>query len=417
MTKTANNSDVFSHQLLPRSNKLNAYTVVDLFSGAGGMTCGFWQEGFNIVAAVDHQVGKPSEILPCNDTYRMNFGVSPYDFDLQTLSAAEFAADILRLPAGELTVLISCPPCTGYSQKRFQNSSTDDERNALVAKTAPFVEALKPEFLLMENVPEMLRGPFSHHWRQLLQELRRLGYTVWADILDFYDFGLPQRRKRALVVARRGGKPVPNLYERLQSVRRIESVQQALKSVNLPRAVPAGEPTTDPIHSYPRIGERDPRVLQRCLLIRDKGKGRWTGLRLAELTSYERELLTGRIRSALEKGDTKTYPDCYGTMDPKKVSPTVVRQCGDIGTGPWFHWSEPRMLTAREMSIIQGFPYIPSADGLPFYRFAGPLSKVYQQIGNAVPPLVSRIIAQEILALLDGKRGLHSTEIPKQPWL
>lgn len=404
-------------ETLPRLNQENGFSVIDLFSGAGGMTCGFWQTGFHILGAVDRQIGKPSEVVPCNETYRLNFGITPYDFDMHTLSATHFRDNVVRIPRGNLTVLISCPPCTGYSQKRHENTTQDDHRNELVARTAAFVDAFLPEFLVMENVPEMLKGRFSHHWSYLLGELRRLNYSIWADILDLSKLGLPQRRKRALVIARRNNGMVPDVQARISHTPAPANVRTALQAAKLPQAVEVGQETPDPVHAYPRVGARASRVLDRCRLIRDVAHGRWTGLNLEQLTREQSDLLTERIHRALETGDRKTYPDCYGTMRPDELSPTLIRQCGDIGTGPWFHWSEDRMLTAREMAILQGFPYQTGARGEPFYRFRGPLSKVYQQIGNAVPPLVSRVIAEEILELLNGGQGIGPEEIPLRPWL
>ncbi len=404
-------------ETLQRINPENQFTIIDLFSGAGGMTCGFWQKGFQVSAAVDSQVGKPSEVVPCNDTYELNFGIRPHDFDMHTLSATHFRDEVVRVPRGELTVLISCPPCTGYSQKRHENAASDDARNELVAKTGAFVDAFLPEFLVMENVPEMLKGRYAHHWFRLLRKLRSLKYTVWADILDFSALGLPQRRKRALVIARRNRREVPDLRARMEHAPQPLHVGPALAAHDLPLAVENGQETVDPVHAYSRVGGKSRHVLDRCILIRDRGRGRWSGIDLAELLPEQEALLTERIRTALRTGDRSTYPDCYGTIRPDDLSPTLIRQCGDIGTGSWFHWAEDRMLTAREMAILQGFPYQRTEVGTPFYRFAGSLSKVYQQIGNAVPPLVSRIIAEEILQLLNGGRGLGPRKIPRYPWL
>lgn len=378
--------------------------------GSGNEDSEYW-------VAVDHQVGKPGETVPCNDTYHMNFGVRPHDLDLQTLEPDHLRDEVLELSQGQLTVLISCPPCTGYSQKRYRNSSEDDTRNALVARTADFVAAFRPEFLVMENVPEMLTGNFAHHWFRLLRALYDMHYTVWADILDFARLGLPQHRRRALVIARRGSRPVPNLSTRMAPPERRISVQAALERYALPIIRQGEADPTDPIHACPRIGERASRVSARCQLIRDHGNGRWSGLNLEDLTESQAAVLTPRIREALQSGDRKTYPDCYGTIRPDEPAPTLIRQCGDIGTGPWYHWQENRMLSGREMAILQGFPYERTTEGEPFYRFSGPLSKVYQQIGNAVPPLVSWSVADEIVAALNGRVGLIQREIPPKPWL
>jgi DNA (cytosine-5)-methyltransferase 1 len=391
------------------------YTVVDLFSGAGGMSCGFWQAGFNIRGAIDKQVGKPDEVTPCNDTYRMNFGVTPEDHDLMDEAGEGNPVayrNSKRMEPGELTVLISCPPCTGYSQKNYKNHLHDDPRNALVYKTKGFVEAFLPEFLVMENVPEMFRGNNRHHFRALYDDLVAMGYSVFVHVFDFADFGLPQHRKRAIVLARQNHGPVPNL-DALRHGQHV-TIRQALAEAHLPRLANGEQDQNDPVHVCAHVGRRAERVLQRCMLIRDRGRGRWTGLQNQDLTPAEWDLLTGRIQKALEQGDVNTYPDCYGTALPDLPSKTLVRQCGDIGTGAWFHWEEPRMLSAREMAILQGFPYEPEANGeQPFYRFAGPPAKIYQQIGNAVPPLISRMIAEEILRLLHSETpGLAPDQFP-----
>ncbi|HAL07528.1 MAG TPA: DNA (cytosine-5-)-methyltransferase, partial [Brevundimonas sp.] len=132
--------------------------VVDLFSGAGGMSTGFHRHGgFEIVGAVDLQRGKPGRgVSPgtstmCNPTYRRNIGLDPIAADLAILNPADLLSQ-LGLRQGELGVLISCAPCTGFSQKNAQNHLVDDPRNNLVQRTADFVRVFRPEFLVMENV-------------------------------------------------------------------------------------------------------------------------------------------------------------------------------------------------------------------------------------------------------------------------
>jgi DNA (cytosine-5)-methyltransferase 1 len=398
--------------LLPQ-DRTTDYTIIDLFSGAGGMSCGFWQAGFNIKGAIDKQVGKPDELTPCNGTYSLNFGLVPDEIDLLDDKAGD-PKEYLKskgMKPQELTVLISCPPCTGYSQKNFRNHGQDDPRNALVYKTKGFVEAFRPEFLVMENVPEMFQGNNRHHFRALYDDLKTMGYSVFVDEFDFADFGLPQHRKRAIVLARRDNGSVPDLRQHLKGTR--VTIEQALTDKNLKALSNGEQDSDDPVHVCPNIGKRADRVLNRCLLIRRCG-GRWTNVRREAISDQEWSYLTPRIQAALLAGDTKTFPDCYGTALKNKPSNTIIRQCGDIGTGPWFHWEQDRMLSAREMAILQGFPYEQSTDGeQPFYRFAGTPAKIYQQVGNAVPPLVSRLIAEEIVKLLRGEtRGLQPNDFP-----
>lgn len=133
-------------------------TVVDLFSGAGGASAGFHAHpGFTIMGAADAQVGKPSTprgSLACNSTYAANTGILPVVADLATVTPDNLAALMgLRRPP---TVLISCPPCTGFSRTLADNHLRDDPRNHLVRRTGLFVREWMPKVLLMENARELV---------------------------------------------------------------------------------------------------------------------------------------------------------------------------------------------------------------------------------------------------------------------
>src|SRR3954469_22717711 len=181
-----------------------AHTVVDLFSGAGGMSCGFQRHpAFAVVGAADAEIGKPSSgagTLGCNASYRRNIGIEPLAVDLGAVPAEELR-DRLELPDRPV-VLSACAPCTGFSRTLARNHVVDDARNSLVARVGAFARVLGPEVIVMENARELLMGRFAGHFaalRAVLEEL--LGYRVVAGVHFLSDFGLPQRRERALVVA------------------------------------------------------------------------------------------------------------------------------------------------------------------------------------------------------------------------
>src|SRR3954453_7311103 len=192
------------------------HTVVDLFSGAGGMSCGFQRHpAFAVVGAADAEIGKPSSgagTLGCNASYRGNTGMEPLAVDLGAVPAEELR-DRLELPDRPV-VLSACAPCTGFSRTLARNHVVDDARNSLVARVGAFARVLAPEVIVMENARELLMGRFAGHFAALRAVLEEdLGYRVLAGVHFLSDFGLPQRRERALVVAVRPGLPALGLSD------------------------------------------------------------------------------------------------------------------------------------------------------------------------------------------------------------
>ncbi|NJM45535.1 MAG: DNA cytosine methyltransferase [Alkalinema sp. RU_4_3] len=363
------------------------WKVVDLFSGCGGMSSGFsaYRDYFEIIGAVDREVAKPGKgkhkaaSTRCNATYARNIGIEPKNADLMILDPQSYR-ETLGLESGELDILLACPPCTGFSQKNARNHLVDDPRNQLVARTALFVEAFLPDFFVMENVKELLRGKHQHHFQFLLDKLRFLGYSVYADIHELSNYGLPQRRERALVIACRSrGLPESPL-----------TPWPAKKTVwdviaKLP-CVEAGEAhASDPMHVSPGMTST---VRSRICAIPKDG-GSWGDV-MGDPNISEEEKQRLLIPSMF-RARPGSFPDVYGRLEWDAVAATITRECGHVGNGRYVHPEQDRLLTVREMSLLQGFP--------PDYFFEGPLSAKYNQIGDAVPPLISAQLAQQIIRL------------------
>ncbi len=184
------------------------WSVVDLFSGAGGMSYGFnAHPSFTVVGAADAQIGKPSTArgnLGCNVTYAANLGIQPVEADLSTADPAEICR-AMNLSDSSPVILCACPPCTGFSRTLAHNHLQDDSRNSLVGRVSKYVEILQPQILLMENARELVMGRFSDHLRGLLDDLNNLGYETMAQTHFLNEFGLPQKRERALVIGKHSG--------------------------------------------------------------------------------------------------------------------------------------------------------------------------------------------------------------------
>lgn len=351
-----------------------ALNVVDLFSGAGGMSCGFARQGsFRLIGAADLEVAKPSYGIgatTCNSTYEINLGLRPASMNLAEAGPSDLSTHF-GFSASDVDVLISCAPCTGFSQKQSRNHIEDDPRNKLVERTSLFAKEWRPRYIVIENVKELLRGRHKHHFQTLHRDLVDLGYEVFAEIHDLVHFGLPQSRIRSLIVAKLGG----HLHLSLPKATRVRTVKDAI--AHLP-ALKAGQADpNDPMHTCPRLGTQ---LMERMQAIPKNG-GSWIDI--------PEELAHLRIPS-MDVENPGSFPDIYGRLAWEKPAPTVTRECSHPGNGRYCHPEQDRLLSVREMSLLQGFP--------PDYVFIGQLSSRYRQIGDAVPPLISRLIAESVVA-------------------
>jgi DNA (cytosine-5)-methyltransferase 1 len=373
------------------------WTVADLFSGAGGMSYGFFaHQQFEMVGAVDAQVGKPSSgkgTLGCNETYMENIQLEPHEADLKKLDG-EGCSELLqsRLSGRSLDVLLACPPCTGFSRANPNNHIEDDPRNSLVRRVALWVDALKPKVLLMENARELITGNFADHYKGLVDDLTSKGYKVRGKVHMLDTFGLPQKRERALVVAVRDGLPLrtlEDLWEGYRVTRNATTVRSAIE--NLPPIEAGKTCAVDPMHISPKLAQDSTR--RRLELLPHDG-GSWVDLK----DHPESDLvLTPAMKRYIAKGKFGSHPDVYGRLWWDRPSVTIKRECAHVGNGRYSHPEQNRLLTVREMAILQGFPRN--------YKFiSSSLSNMYRHIGDAVPPLISHQIAWLTQWIISGKR-------------
>ena len=175
-------------------------TAVDLFSGCGGLTLGVRQAGFNVIGAVE------IDSLAVK-TYKSNHPrVKIWEKDIRKLSGSEIRR-VLKLKKGQLDLLAGCPPCQGFSSIRTHNGKNiiHDDRNDLVFDYLRLVKDLRPKAVMMENVPALAE---NRRMKALEKELERLGYESNGTplVLNTADYGVPQRRRRMILVSSRVGK-------------------------------------------------------------------------------------------------------------------------------------------------------------------------------------------------------------------
>lgn len=319
-------------------------TAVDLFSGCGGLSLGLKRGGFQVVAAVEFDPKAQA-------TYKLNHPrVRLYCSDIRRLDPAEVLRDA-GLEPGRLDLLAGCPPCQGFSRLRTKNqkSSVGDRRNGLIRDFVRFVKVMNPKTVMLENVPALAD---DRRFARMRRDLETLGFEITVQVLDAADYGVPQRRKRLIMLASRVHKPAVALASR----RRL-TVRDALKRVG-PRSS-----TRDELHALPE--NRSDAV--RALIARIPRNG------------GSRSELGKRHQLACHKR-TDGFKDIYGRMAWDDVAPTITSGCHNPSKGRFLHPTRNRTITLREAATLQGFPRE--------YRFDVSHGKeaIALMIGNALPP-------------------------------
>lgn len=330
------------------------FSAVDLFSGCGGLTLGLKLAGFRVLGAIDNDDLAIS-------TYQQNHPeVKAWKSDIRKVPASSLGR-AFELSAGELDLLAGCPPCQGFSSIRTLNGNRviADARNELIWDFLRFVRVLKPRTVMMENVPGITQElPFS----QFVSDLIRLKYSVQYQIVDAADYGVPQRRKRLILLASTLGQiDLPDKCSQRQTVRGTISALQ----------VPGS--SGDPVHD---IQEHRSDRIRRLIQAIPKDGG-------------SRHMLPGRRQLTCHKS-FDGFNDVYGRMRWDSVSPTITGGCINPSKGRFLHPEQDRAITLREAALLQTFP--------PDYKFSLKKGKYAAAtlIGNALPPMLIDVFARSI---------------------
>lgn len=347
-----------------KSNKLQL-TAVDLFSGCGGLTTGLKIAGFKVLAAVEAD-------QTVAEIYRKNHrSTLMFQRDITELTPTVLMQAVELLP-GKLDLLAGCPPCQGFSSLRTRNgaSRNNDRRNALVHQIVRFAKILKPKAIMLENVPRLLT---HSSFKEVQSALRKLGYRVESRIENASDFGVPQRRKRLIMLATRNFSP--RFAERNQN--RV-SVRQAIGGLPPPNS------SSDKLHTSD-MSRRSKRVREIIAHIPKDGGSRKSLPKRLQLKCHRR---------------AKGFSDVYGRMSWDDVSPTITGGCYNPSKGRFLHPIQDRPITLREAALLQGFP--------PKYYFDPSIGQqpIALMIGNALPPPFVAQHAKVVARLLrsDAKR-------------
>jgi DNA (cytosine-5)-methyltransferase 1 len=343
-------------------------TVVDLFAGCGGGTIGFRQVGFEVIGAVEIDADAAA-------AYAANVGVEPLARDVREVTGRDLL-DGTGVGVGELTLLFGCPPCQSFTilRRGAAETAVDGVRNNLPREYTRLVEELSPRHIAFENVPGMVDGRWRHRFDELLTHLERLGYRCdWA-VLDAADFGVPQRRRRVVVVGSRLVEPVLPVPTHTASGEADLPAHQTVRDAigGLRRLGPGEADPADPLHRARRHSD----IAIRRLRAVPEGGGRKNLPPELELACHKRH---------------PGYYDIYGRMWWDRVAPTLTSGCTNVTKGRFGHPEQDRAITLREALLLQGFP--------PGATVRGDTDTMALQVGNAVPPPLTAAVGQAILKM------------------
>jgi len=352
---------------MPVANK--TLTAIDLFSGAGGLSLGLKKAGFKVLAAI--------EVNPkIAKTYAANHKDTELIIrDIRDVTGKEILQNI---GLNEIDLIAGCPPCQGFSSLTYKYKR-EDPRNNLVLEMARLIEEIKPKMIMMENVPG-LDGRGKPILDEFVKRIEDVGYKVNKSILQLANYGIPQSRRRLVLLAglgfeisiptpthnckgKNGLKPWLTLREVLKKMKKPVTLAQAQKN---------GGPKKFNWHVTRDLSE----VSMARMKILTAGASRFS--------------LPKALRPKCHVNSEEGFSNVYGRMSWNQIPPTITTGCTTPCKGRFGHPDEPRTISVREAALIQTFPMN--------YKFETDyMDTACELIGNALPPKFAKNVAKHIL--------------------
>lgn len=344
------------------------WNTIDLFSGAGGLSYGFSQAGFNILLGIDND----EKAL---ETYRYNHkNAKTICGDITKINYEQDIKPILKNKT--IDFIIGGPPCQGMSLAG--NRNLDDPRNKLYLSYLRILDEVRPKGFVIENVPGLLSLFHGEIKNSILKRLRKMDYNVSFNVLKASDYGVPQVRKRVFFVGVR--KDFKNTFEFPKPKNYIVTTKMALDDLPPLKSVDyLGENEQDyataPNNSYQKI-------------MRMRSKKVYNHI-AAHHTEKTRKIISmvpdgGNYKDLpIEYRNTRRFHVAWTRFNSNKPAPTI-----DTGHRHHFHYKWNRVPTVRESARIQSFP--------DDFIFLGNKTQQFRQVGNAVPPLLAKAVAESM---------------------
>ena len=355
---------------LLKENTSTSISAVDLFCGVGGLTHGLQKSGINVIAGIDVD---PT----CKYVYEKNNDAKFIEKDIREFTSAELSA---LYPQGDIKLLVGCAPCQPFSAlpKNRKEPVHKDKHWGLLNDFGRLIEDIMPEFVAFENVPPLRNQEI---FTKFVEKLDSLGYDFDPELLIYCpDYGIPQKRRRLVVIASIWGKGKVELLPKTHSrspkdgLPPVPTVRETIG--DLLKIGAGGVSEEDPLHRSSKLTEVNEKRIKQS-----KPGGTWE--------DWDENL---RV-PCHQKSSGKTYKSVYGRMKWDEPSPTITTQFHNFGTGRFGHPEQHRALSFREGALLQTFPMD--------YDFVDPdlpltIKRIGTYIGNAVPVKLATVIGESI---------------------
>jgi DNA (cytosine-5)-methyltransferase 1 len=384
---------------------------IDLFAGAGGLSCGLIQAGFYPILA--------NELVPqYAETYQINHqNTNLVVGDIRDVCEQDLKRR-LGVSEGEVDLVAGGPPCQGFSINA-PIRSLDDQRNHLFRDFLRVVSSLLPKAVVIENVPGIVSLGKGTVVDNIYAELNKMDYSVEHRILFAGHYGVPQMRFRTVFIGIRnykGGIKFPEPQFNAEAVANFAKSKELCMKISPLFQTDIKAPTTvwDALSDLPEIknGELNSpskyqskaqsdyqrylrngsRILSQhyCASLADINLER---LKFIPQGGSWRDIPHELLPKGLQRARRSDHTKRYGRLHPNSLCSTVLTKC-DPHWGSFFHPFQDRVISVREAARIQSFP--------DTYKFAGSITQQYEQIGNAVPPLLGKVVGEAVIKMLGG---------------
>ena len=344
-------------------------TVIDLFAGVGGLSLGFEMEGFDILLANEFDQSIATAYKENHKSTNVVVG------DITSLDLSKVFGEYVN----KIDVVIGGPPCQGFSQKG-KRKTINDERNFLFKHYVEVVKFVKPKYFVMENVPNLLTAEKGFFLNEIKGLFKGYGYSIRYGVLNAADYGVPQNRRRAIIIGKYLATPpelpLPckqkvTIWDAISDLAYLESGEGEFEQ----------EYRNSPKSDYEKKMSKGSKILYNHMATKH------SALALERLSLIPPN--AGKEILPKEHITKSVYSGTWSRMKQNDVAVTITTRFDTPSSGKFTHPFLNRAITVREAARLQSFP--------DTFKFIGSKMSQMKQVGNAVPPLLARKIARVIM--------------------